>query len=227
MLDIYVVEHPRCGATWLQRLLSDILRAELVSGINSDGSFNSRYWGTETVEDRYRIFKSHSYEKQGKSILVIRDPRDMFVSAWAYHTFKHNLYETCRKYILEDYYNTNEDHYGRFEGFVRHWLPLADYIIKYEDIHTTPFLTLDKAIYAITGERVSGQAINNAIFNQDYHRVRALYPELEHSVWRGQVGTWKEFFTRREADLVQATIGDLMMDLGYITSPDWVHEVKG
>ena len=227
MLDIYVVEHPRCGATWLQRLLSDALRAELVSGINADGTFDSRYWGVDTVEDKYRIFKSHAKEKKGKSIFVIRDPRDVFVSAWAYRNFNTTLMEKIRKYVLEDYYNVNEDHYGKYEAFIRHWLPLADYVVKYEDLHIRPFTVIDKAIYAVTGERITGEQINNAIFNQEYSRIRTRFPELEHSVWRGQVGTWQEFFTRQEADFVQATLGNLIMDLGYITSPDWVHEVKG
>ena len=51
--DIYVVEHPRSGATWLQRLLSDILQAPLHTAVGLDGTFETQYWGEGQPDIRY------------------------------------------------------------------------------------------------------------------------------------------------------------------------------
>ena len=228
-LDIYVVEHPRSGATWLQRLLSDILKAELVSGITDQGVYDSAYWGEGEPEDNYRIFKSHSLIRQGKTIYVYRDPRDVLVSAWHYtgQTKGRSLYETLKRYILEEHYLPNEATYGKYEAFVRTWwnTGLAEATVRYEDLHIRPIPTIDRAIYLVTGRRVSAQAINNAYWRHEFGAELARRPELYHSMWKGKIGTWREHFTKREADFMQHNLGDLMMEQGYISGPDWTHEV--
>lgn len=229
MIDIYVVEHPRSGATWLQRLLSDILKAPLNTAVGLDGTFSTQYWGEGEVEDRYTIHKSHSRTRQGKTIFVYRDPRDMFVSAWHYNRKgEQTLYQKIERYLTQEYHDPDADSYGRYQSFMEIWYKtgLAEAMIKYEDLHLEPQKHIYRVIRMVTGERVSVQEINNAYFRHEFSHELNQRPELNHSMWKGKIGTWKEYFTRREADLVQYYLGDLMLDMGYIDSPDWVHEVK-
>jgi hypothetical protein len=228
MKDIYVVEHPRSGATWLQRLLSDILKANLISAFNYPGEYTPQYWGEGEPENIYRIFKSHSKTRQGTSIFVYRDPRDMFVSAWHYNNRGMSLYEKIERYLTQEYYNPDADSYGRYQTFMGIWYRtgLAEAMVKYEDLHLDPLKHLFRVIVLATGERISVQDINNAYFRHERSHELNLHPELAHSMWKGQIGTWREYFTQREADLVQYYLGDMMLDIGYIDGPEWVHEVQ-
>jgi hypothetical protein len=81
-------------------------------------------------------------------------------------------------------------------------------------------------IYQAVGERIPSIAINNAYFRHERSHELNIRPELAHSMWQGRMGTWQEYFTQKEADLVQYYLGDLMQDMGYIDGPGWVHEVK-
>jgi hypothetical protein len=103
---------------------------------------------------------------------------------------------------------------------------LAEASVKYEDLHINPQRTIFLAILFATGERVSAQEINNAYFRHEFGHELGAKPELSHSMWKGKIGTWREYFTQKEADLVQYYIGDLMLDMGYIDGPEWVHEVR-
>lgn len=226
--DIYVVEHPRSGATWLQRLLSDILKANLISAFNYAGEYDPQYWGEGEPEDRYRIFKSHSRKRQGTTIFVYRDPRDMFVSAWHYNNRGMTLYQKIERYLTTDYFDSDTDSYGRYQTFVELWYKtgLAETMIRYEDLHLDPIRQIGRVIYQAVGERVPSIDINNAYFRHERSHELNIRPELAHSMWQGRMGTWREYFTQKEADLVQYYLGDLMLDMGYIDGPGWVHEVK-
>jgi hypothetical protein len=99
-------------------------------------------------------------------------------------------------------------------------------MVRYEDLHLEPQKYIYRAIVLATKTRVSVQAINNAYFRHEFSHEVGARPELSHSMWQGKIGTWREYFTKKEADLVQYYLGDLMQDMGYIDGPNWVHEVK-
>lgn len=227
-LNIYVVEHPRSGATWLQRLLSDILRAPLYPGVGVTGEYEPQYWGEGEPLKDYAIYKSHSRQRQGATIFVYRDPRDVFVSAWKYNNRTGmTLYEKIEKYLTQDDFDPDQIQYGRYAGFMSIWYKtgLAEASVRYEDLHIRPTATIGRAIEQAAGVKVSTIDINNAYFRHEFTHELSVHPELNHSMWQGKMGSWRDYFTRREADLVQSYLGDLMYDQGYITGPDWVHEL--
>jgi ABC-type phosphate transport system substrate-binding protein len=86
---------------------------------------------------------------------------------------------------------------------------------------------LSRIIYFLTGVKWSTQDIINGIFNQEFTRIKSINaPSQDHAMWTGKPGNWINYYTRRDADLTQALFGNLLMDQGYITSPDWVHEIS-
>ena len=224
--DIYVTGHPRSGNTWLCRLLSYILYANLDSDINGGEIY--QYWGPDAPRDDFIVHKTHSLEKRGPTVFIYRDPRDVACSRWHYRT----KYKTLKDAILSlasPEQNPNDDKFGEYEQFVRTWYRtgLADVEVSYEDLHVNPLGHLQRVVYRLTGRKVSSQHINNAIFDLEFSTFKARHEkEMEHSMWLGKVGTWREYFTKAEADLCQYYWGNLMLEQGYTGSPDWVHQVK-
>lgn len=230
-LDIYTTGHPRSGNTWLGRLLSDILKAEYVAGTPApDGHYDAQYWGEgETWQPDFRVWKTHAREKPpGPTVFVYRDPRDVICSIWHYrdrYPTIENVIETLAQHVDDQ----TSDRYGKYEDFVRTWWNTgkAEAQIRYEDMHLQPVRALGYVIFKLTGLNWSSQDINNGVFRQEFSRIKTIKaPTQDHAMWTGQPGNWRNYFTRRDADLTQALLGDLMLEQGYITSPDWVHELK-
>ena len=227
-LDIYVTGHPRSGNTWLGRLLSDILKAEYIT----DTTLTSReasYWGEGKPTGEYLIYKTHSREKlPGPTVFVYRDPRDVICSIWHYRN-KYNSIEEVINRLAEPVDDPGDDRYGQYESFIRLWWNTgrAQAQIRYEDLHIDPVHYLARAIFQLTHFRWSTQDIINGVFRQEFGRIKAAYqPTQDHAMWQGVTQNWRNYYTRRDADLTQAYFGNLMLEQGYIDSPDWVHEIK-
>ena len=225
--DIYVTGHPRSGNTWLCRLLSYILLANLDS--NTAGGDDYQYWGEGDPKNDYIIHKTHSLEKlPGPTVFIYRDPRDVVCSRWHYQT-KHKTLRHAIETLTLPEHNPNDDHYGKYETFIRTWwnTGLADAQVRYEDLHIDPQTALQRVVYGLTGNRVSSQHILNGVFWLEFSTFKARNaPYMDHSMWTGKVGNWREYFTKNEADLCQYYWGDLMREQGYIAGPEWVYEVR-
>lgn len=224
---VYITGHPRSGNTWLCRLLSYILYANLDSNVN--GGEDYQYWGEGDPRPDYIVHKTHSLEPlPGPTVFIYRDPRDVACSAWHYRTSNKTLREAIEK-LASPEFNQNDDKYGKYETFVRTWYKtgLANTMIRYEDLHVDPLGNLQRVVYGLTRRKVSSQHINNAVFWLEFGAFKARNtPLMDHSMWQGKVGAWREYFTRKEADLCQYYWGDLMLEQGYISGPEWVHEVR-
>lgn len=224
--DIYVTGHPRSGNTWLCRLLSYILYAQLDSDVN--GGTDYQYWGVDKPSSDYVIHKTHGLTKLGPTVFIYRDPRDVACSRWHYRTKYKTLREAIESMTTPEF-NQNDDKYGEYEHFVRTWYKtgLPDVTVRYEDLHIDPISNLQRIVNKLTKQRISSQHINNAVFDLEFSSFKARNaPLMDHSMWQGKIGAWREYFTNVEADLCQKFWGDLMLEQGYIDGPGWVHEVR-
>lgn len=222
MVEIFTTGFPRSGSTWLDRLLSDLLSAPLQSLPDSEMEEDF----ANEIKNDYIVRKTHWYrqeysgkgynEQLSKIILVSRDPRDMVVSMMHYRR-NTDLQGTIRSI-------DNGVEIGKgFINFVNGWIDSQpDFWVTYEQLHTQPDLMLNEIHKVITGEPARRMNIKRVIEAQRFGRWKQSFT---HSMRKGIVGDWKNFFKYDDALLMEQLYGDQLRILGYTTDPNWVDEV--
>jgi len=213
--NLFITGYPRSGNTWTNRLLSDILDSPLQNTPDMEPIYYGETGG------KYVILKRHSKVREGLTLFVYRDPRDVAVSRMFYR----RLPDLTT--AIDGMLGTNGDTLdmvgsviGEYNEFVRTWYNRADAQIRYEDLHASPVETLSLAILALTGETVDPDKIKRAVERQSFAAtVERNGPE--HAMRRGQVGDWRNHFNRENSEHITRLFGELMLEQGYIDSLDW------
>ncbi len=86
--DVFVIGFPRSGNTWVARLLGDVLDSPVKARNNnlSIGDEGFQRPGKYTIRQEHT--EPDNFSKEDKIVLVVRDPRDVFVSAMHYWGIK-------------------------------------------------------------------------------------------------------------------------------------------
>ena len=102
VVNLYIIGYPKSGNTWMARLISDCLDAEMIGGDNPIDNADR-----EIVRNsRYKVCKSH-YSKNSKPkyldenskiIYMVRDFRDVLVSGF----FHLNKFHDDNKYVIDN-----------------------------------------------------------------------------------------------------------------------------
>ena len=221
-VPVYTTAFPRSGTTWTNRLLSDLLDAPMQTQPGAE----VQYWG-DKYDGEFVIRKTHSIDSlPGKAIYIQRDPRDVCTSVMHYR----NL--TSIQDVLENR-NTHAKFmkFGDYETFVRTWLPRVDnkqvVMIWYEELHESPAYTLYGIIKWLELDWDSDEIeyrISTAIQRQSFDTALARLGD-PHSMWKGKIGTWREYFTVESGKEFNSQLGPLMLELGYIDTLDWWKEL--
>jgi hypothetical protein len=219
--EIYVTSYPRSGNTWLNKLLCDLLRSPL-----KDTPEMAPAWFGPHRDGEHVIRKVHRVGTdkldRGKWVLIQRDPRDVVVSAMYYNggtsLWSFLAWNLCRC-------SGDDPTMGVYETWLRSWLDhpdTLDAITKYELLHTDPINELRRVVHALTGISLEDAWIKECYERQNFAKVKAAAKgKLDRPMHKGVAGAWKSHFTRAEAAFFHDSLGDFMLEQGYITTDRW------
>jgi len=238
-MRIAITGFPKSGNTWVSRLLGDVLDSP-VGGIK-----NAKPLATEGQErtGRYRVLQLHLrpvYEDVGMClpngwglcvpqydgmplIHVVRDPRDVVVSAkhyWDIDTMENALEAVGRG--LEPVKAV-----GPWQTYVTNWLdcPVKPLLVRYEDLHTDAASELVRILehwdlryredrIAPAVERQAFDAKRAQIQSDGDGRIYGKSIQLKN-LRRGKVGGWRRCFTTEMNARAREFFGETAGRLGY------------
>ena len=235
MDNIVVAGYPRSGNVWLSRLLGDVLNCRVVGikggrdSLAAEGGDRpnecyvkqAHYWVCQRFPDKHEVKRNLCTHPQRHRdctfIQIIRDPRDVAVSASKYW-----------KWGLEDTIGRMIDGPGPLElppwaEFVESWFGLAP-MVRYEDLVTDA----ERVVQTILDwlEREPEVPIADAVHRQTFmvkkvemYRNGGTYPfgkkaQLRH-LRHGSTGDWKEHFTQQQAEWARDAWNDWLLLFGY------------
>jgi len=231
-LEVFTSGYPRSGNTWLDRILSDLLCAPMQETPDVD---KKTVYADNIIPERYVIRKTHwrPHEYLGvgfnngpsRMVFIHRDPRDVAVSVMHYRDKGENLEQIIRG-MVEPCSNADEHifKHGRYQSIVGEWLlsGRADVVIKYEDLHSD-FINVVESIARALPVPVTEQMVLAVEVRQRFDKWKPTHP---HSMRKGIVGDWRNFFKRCHGEMITDSLGELMQSTGYVNDLDWWRDLE-
>lgn len=234
--DLFVVEFPKSGITWLSFLMANV--NVLVAGEQRHVTFFNIHDFIPDVQSGpnvtgplasslgYRCIKSHApyVSRYRKIFYLVRDPRDTMVSYYAHVKGLGQWRGTLDEFVR----------HGRFgiQAWVAHvtgWLdgvqPAVRFaLIRYEDLIADTACEL-RRLYRLLGIPVTDEMIAAAIERSSIEKMRNLesesstgHPALRNQefVRRGRPGGSREPLPEATRELIEREAGFVMEQLGYL-----------
>lgn len=242
--DVVIVSHAKSGRTWLSAMISHLYHQRY--GI--DHSKLLRMDNFHRINPQIpKIFMTHDSRKThtwrplagldqfaGKKVIfLVRDPRDVLVSAYFHFTRRHRHREDLSLMAF-----AFEEQLPRLVDFMRKWADDIGKIessmtLRYEDLRRQPQEELAR-VAAFIGGGFSDEMIGQAVEFASYENLQALErqrffdtsrlhpgdgtdPE-SFKVRRARVGGYRDHLSAEDLAAVERFIGaDLLVRFGYRT----------
>lgn len=217
--ELFVVGRPRSGTVWLNRLIADALDSPLEAlGATAEPA---KYFSPGRGGG-YVVRKTHDGIKRGPTVFIQRDPRDVAVSTMFFRSST-VLFPIVQR-MCEPYENSYEYH-------IRKWLDdrvRAEYYTIYERLQMYPRLELSQIISALTYKMIKIEQLAPVVKRQSFDVIKAADAtgRYNHSMRKGIVGDWKNYFTKEIGEYMHRHLGKFMIEQGYITDDTWWKELK-
>jgi hypothetical protein len=247
--NLIVLGYPKSGTTWLTRLTAELIGCPVKGFWSQPDNPEAAIEGRER-DSNYRCFKAHhSYPKllntfsdfangSEKVIYIVRDPRDVAISATHYFDQLRGK-KILQRLRLPWLYNklTLLTKLTRFCDIISHgggpvWLSPSwgeharEYmesdalIIKYEDLLTEPFRECERILNFLEIER-SENKIRESIFAQSFEKKKKTFinDKIYHKASDLRVGSakqWKNILSEKQNKMIVSACGDVMQRLGYL-----------
>ena len=212
--DVLMAFFPKTGSTWVRFFLYNML-----TGRGSDATFddvnaampeygNPSMFTPWAFAPHPRLVKTHLAHSPilfapHRTMLTVRDPRDIIVSLYHYATAKRTLdFEGTIDDLIYD------DEMG-LEAFFKHyasWRPRAELVTRYEDLKATPIEAFG-AICDFCGIKGDAAAIQDALDRSSLQRMRDAQQASTTSFQnhdpdfvfarKGTAGQWPDHFDDR------------------------------
>ncbi|MDQ8208554.1 sulfotransferase domain-containing protein [Coraliomargarita sp. SDUM461003] len=223
--QIQVVEYPKCGGTWLARMLRSYLGVE-------------RKHGTTHLPKHYSVYQTHLLHNTQyyRNIALLRDPRDVWVSFYFHERYlsKESIFgfkdtashpENMLAYMKHKLARADETTPGfTYTAFVNSWQNKAETCwVRYEEMHQNPVAALSKALQSL-GLEPDQPRVEAAVKEHEFKNItgRKIGEEDVSSHKRkGIVGDWKNYFNQEMAQLVHHE-QPLLYQLGYEKDSTWL-----
>ncbi|MCC5822912.1 MAG: sulfotransferase domain-containing protein [Phycisphaerales bacterium] len=231
-----VLEYPKCGGTWLCKMLADALRIPFAQYSCMPIAMPAVVHGHWTYHQRLR-----------NVVFLNRDGRDVIVSYY---------FHCCRRYgnqttsagvrkMIHRLYGTNpdldahcenlprfiEEMYRNPSGAPMNW---RDYNLswhekpgvvytRYEDLRADCVAELDRIVRAL-GRESAPWNTERAVDGHSMQRLTGRAPGQEDRdsfIRKGVVGDWVNSFNEESMQIFADLAGDALVSLGYESSSDW------
>ncbi len=229
---IFVLEYPKCGGTWVSQILRHYLEVDKARG-------KTKIIGRRSVIQRHELPQlGHN-----KPVVVIRDPRDTFVSFFYFELFRNrdknqkvldvvgfdakaedavNFQKYCEYKLSKPL--DSMPHFS-YEQFYQEWKSRKQrYFVKYEDLHTDPLGTV-KSILEYLNIEVDDQKLTSAIEACSFKKTSGGREQGSDDPYafrrKGIVGDWKNLFNQTARQLGGHYLGDLLIEMGYERDKNW------
>jgi hypothetical protein len=226
-LPIYhIIEYPKCGGTWLMRLLRSCYNQETTEGKEILAGMSERFYKRHVLPKGY----------VQRPILIVRDPRDVWVSFYFHVVHLHRNKKVraeigyseaqpdaeCLEKFVRLYIEKPERYYPFFtyEDLVNAWqdkMHNAGVLVKYEDMQVDTLTVLKKISdrYSLgISEKTMRDAIEKNTFRKLAGREKGEMDSSSHKR-KGIVGDWKNYFSDKLLEYVFDQQRDLFKILNY------------
>ena len=234
---VHIVEYPKCGGSWIRNMV------ESLRGENA-----TQYLGDRLLRPGDIVQGHWTYRPWiPRPVVVVRDPRDVFVSYYFHETrFKRReekrgidryFRSDPQRPIPADFALYLEAKLGHrtdppfsYRELLASWLGRPSVLwVRYEDCLTNPERQLAR-IAAHVGllvdpARVRAAVEANRFENATRHRGLERKPgeaepgEFERS---GIAGDWRNHFNKRACELLEQYEGWTLRELGYESDAGWI-----
>lgn len=239
-IPLYLVtEFPKSGGTWFSKMLSELTNTPFPPPIASPKFKKSILRGTKLYNKNFHNI-----------IVVMRDGRDIMVSAYFHMLFNHEANQTYaveeirNRLQFEDYDNVEKNmpefikymftqypkigYSTRFSwaDFVDSWINKNCHIVKYEDLLIDPTKTMMLATKHITGKEINIDQVAEVTNKYSFKKLtgRNRGEEVRTSFARkGISGDWKNYFNTDSKLIFHKYAGPQLIDLGYETDDSWLN----
>jgi hypothetical protein len=248
--NIVVATHHKTGTVWMSTVFKAIagdVGAEYVDFWSRDGQVSEALKPPFVLFNYHSDFRAHSdiLDRDDVRILhLIRDPRDVLISAMHYHrkaneTWLHEpvpgydnvtyqrrlnaLATRFEQYVFEMEHSTEstlrdmlEWRYGRANCFEARYEDLRQDAQMEHWSKIAAFLGFDEAEQKICRERFWQNSLFGNLASYGHKHVRS-----------GDVAQWKREFTPELANAFLARFPNALQSLKYETGNEWVSELEG
>jgi hypothetical protein len=220
---IHVVEYPKCGGTWMARLLRTYFGVE-------------REFGHTRIARMHSVIQEHCLYRRRyvRPVVVVRDPRDVWVSFF-FHEARYGPSAPLLKAFGFDStapHSRNLDAYVRFkmahpaesepgfsyESFVDAWIGRPHItVVHYEDMHKDAAGELSRVLRA-TGIDPDPRRVASSVESNSFFAItgrQAGSEDISSHKRKGIVGDWRNYFTPELAGFVLDRQRGLLRKLGY------------
>jgi hypothetical protein len=231
--DVFVASYPRSGSTWLRFMLLEILAGQAPDFSTTNKmlpDIGKQQSAAPVLAGYGRLIKTHELfrPKYRKAIYLVRDPRDVALSEFAYQRALGLAYADFDSYL----YRFLQGRVNPFGSWIRHatsWLNAADagrsdiLYVNFEKLKDKPEEQLGRILDFLQlpelKERVRGAIANNSLAQmKEQEKLKPQRASAKGQFIRdGSVGGWRSTFSSRQAEIVQQCAGNLMARLGYPT----------
>jgi hypothetical protein len=234
--DVFLVSFPKSGNTWVRFYLCNLIN-QIPEYHFTDDDIGFKMLddtmlelGSGSLHQKWpfkgfpRIIKTHLPYKmvlgKRKSILILRDPRDVMVSYYKFETTK-----------------TQPRFTGSFENFIRHpkfgveswckhslsWLKIAKSVIRYEDLKTDD-VNIFRKLNEFLGVKITESEFEKAIELSRFENIKkveavkgAAIPSKFGADFKfarsGNTGQWMEMFSDADIEYVNDVLAAYNIDL--------------
>lgn len=239
--DVFFASYPRSGSTWLRFLLFDSLVGE-PSGFSSVNhaipDVKLHKHGLPLMPGGGRLIKTHEvyHPEYRKAVYLVRDPRDVALSEYAYQTAL-GLVNADLDHYLRKFVTQSVNPFASWRAHVDSWLsaPLGEgqlLIIRFEDLRADPFKTVVQ-IVEFLGLTPDEARIRAAIANNTVEKMRAKEKETPQRastrgrfIRSGSAGGWRGLLNAAQVQLFRQNAEDWLSRLGYSLDAEPVQAVS-
>ncbi len=235
--DAFVGSYPRSGSTWLRFMLLEILAGQ-ASGFSNTNEMlpdvGKHQSGAPILPGNGRLIKTHEpfRAEYRKSIFLVRDPRDVALSEFAFHRALGLADDNFDAY-LETFLRSSVNPFGNWMAHTKSWLDAADFgraevlLVNFEQLKRASQPELERIVDFLGMPEVK-ERIPAAIENNSLQRMKEkekATPQRTSAKGRfirsGSAGGWQSALTPGQAQLVQQHAGNLLARLGYSAVESW------